>query len=837
MIVAHPSILWLLSLSLLLAWLDLRARSTRRRRWLVASLRVGCVAALVLALSRPMLSVRVAKSTLVRVVDVGPTMSADALAALGGARAGDARVVAFSNRAQVISDLAALQRPGELAALRERLARPVTPDDPVDGGSALAAALQLASAEIAPGAHGEVRLLTNGLATRGDAEAEAFRLASRGIAIRVEPAAVAVDRAPPVVVRSFSTPHSARVGQTITADVVVESRVPGDVRVSLTAGAGELASTVVTMTPGTRVVRLSVPLRAVGLAKVTATAGVAGAPGDAMASAIQVDGPARVLLVRDPATDSGTAAALGQLLGASATIQVIAPAELAGRSMSDFDAIVLADVPADQLSGEGQRAIRQANNGGAGLLVTGAARSFGPGGYDGSTLASLLPVRMPQQLERIDPSTTLVLIIDTSGSMQGQRIDLAKEVSRLAISHLQAHDKVGIVEFYGGKRWALPIQSAANSAAIGRALNRLTAGGGTTLYPALEEASFALRSIETRAKHVIVLSDGGIEDAPFAPLLRQMAEDGVVTSAVVVAPEPGVPDPLPDLARWGSGRFYSVPDQFELADITLKQPRLSRLSPIVDRPSKVVATNEDLVGAEEVATWRPIGGYVRTVAKPMADVLLSTSEGDPLLVRWRSGAGFVAAMPTQLGSAMTRSLQDQPSFARMIAGLFRQIAKPQAQRLTVRPQLRPAGVEVDVSASDMDAGIAKGTLRLEVIDAQGGVVRGIAAEPIASGHWNVLLAGVPSGTYTVTAAVDRASARGQAGLAVPGSRQWPGVSTDHALLDRIAGFQSLAGERAAAMPAEGESFVDLRNGLAAAAVVLLLLHVAARRWPAAGRVA
>ena len=44
----------------------------------------------------------------------------------------------------------------------------------------------------------------------------------------------------------------------------------------------------------------------------------------------------------------------------------------------------------------------------------------------------------------------------------GPRIDLAKEVARLAIQRLQPHDKVGIVEFYGAKRWAARIQSAAN---------------------------------------------------------------------------------------------------------------------------------------------------------------------------------------------------------------------------------------------------------------------------------------------------------------------------------------------------------------------------------------
>ena len=70
---------------------------------------------------------------------------------------------------------------------------------------------------------------------------------------------------------------------------------------------------------------------------------------------------------------------------------------------------------------------------------------------------------MIQKEEKRDPSTTLVVIIDTSGSMNGERVQLAKECARLAIRRLLPHDKVGIVEFYGSKRWAAPIQPASDS--------------------------------------------------------------------------------------------------------------------------------------------------------------------------------------------------------------------------------------------------------------------------------------------------------------------------------------------------------------------------------------
>ena len=325
--------------------------------------------------------------------------------------------------------------------------------------------------------------------------------------------------------------------------------------------------------------------------------------------------------------------------------------------------IVLADVIADHIAPAGQAALCDAVRSGTGLLLTGAARSFGPGGYDDSRLAGLLPLKMAQPAESIDPSTALALVIDTSGSMRHDRIDLAKEVARLAISHLKPHDKVGIVEFYGGKRWAAPIQSAGNASVIYRALDRLTVGGGTTLFPAVEEAAYALRNIDVRTKHVLIISDGFVEDAPFNTLLQQMTDDGIDVSTAQVASDSV--NMMPDIARWGNGRFYTVPDQYALPDITLKQPQVVLTSPLVSRPSAIIPGDDSLLADSRATGWGEVGGYVRTKAKPTADVLLKTGSGDPLLARWRYGSGFVATLTTQLGSTMAGGPVAEPFSGRV----------------------------------------------------------------------------------------------------------------------------------------------------------------------------
>ena len=61
------------------------------------------------------------------------------------------------------------------------------------------------------------------------------------------------------------------------------------------------------------------------------------------------------------------------------------------------------------------------------LVFSGGKAAFGTGGYDRSTVAELAPVEFIQRTEKRDPSTALAVIIDTSGSMSGTRIELAKQ--------------------------------------------------------------------------------------------------------------------------------------------------------------------------------------------------------------------------------------------------------------------------------------------------------------------------------------------------------------------------------------------------------------------------
>ena len=833
MLLSHPSFLWLLPLAVVPLVTPVVGRGnvlTARRRLGLATLRSLCTLCIIFALAEPVIGRRAASEPVtIWTIDVGKTVLPEDLARQvqlirRSHNKGRAIVVAFSTRAEVLDDPSVLSDPTRLATLRTRLAEPVWPDDPADGPSNLAAALQLAGAQAPFGQHGDLRLFSSGLGGgHGDAAAEAYRLASRGIGVTVTPAAVDRSAEPAALVRRVVSPATGRVGQMIPIHVQVESSADVTAKLRLTLG-GASSTTAVHLKPGLNDLDLQRPLPVAGLVPISAEVLTEGRSVPILQAAVDVSPRSHVLVVEMPG-ERAISAALARALGDTAEVDPISPEQLPGRDFSAVGSVVLADVPADRVPASAQAQLRRAVLGGTGLLMTGVAGSFGPGGFASSPLATLLPVHMPQQTQSVDPSTALVIIIDTSGSMKGEPIDLAKEVARLAISHLHAQDSVGVVEFYNGRRWAAPLQSASNAAVVERAIDRLSAGGGTTLFPAFEEAAFSLTNVDAQSKHVMVLSDGGVENAPFLTLARQMVDDGISVSTVQCGLGDGGYNPMPNIARAGRGRYYTVPDPYAVPDISFKQPSITPMSSMVSTPAKLQTGSDALVRlVTDTAQWPAVNGYVRTVARPTADVLLRTETGDPLLVRWRYGAGFVAALPTQLGSSLTQGLDAQPGFQSLLKSLFRQMDDARPPALTVAPSVRPGGVEVDVALADATAPAASHGMRVSLLDRDSRVVREAEAAPDAIGHWNVYLPEVLWGPYRVVAAVDGANLAGEAAVAVPAPQAVPALSADHELLDRIASFKPVPTLEPSTV------YIDLQNGLAVSGIVFLLLHVGARRW-------
>jgi Ca-activated chloride channel family protein len=521
------------------------------------------------------------------------------------------------------------------------------------GETPLSSAIAMAQTLIPLGSHGSVTVASDANATRPDDDRAIAALRRQKIPVHWAQLETATRPATPVGVH-WSTPLRKGAESTIDVRLVIPSG-GGNGTLVLKSGDTELARANFAG-DGLQEVPLEFEPLDAGFLDAVVVAQTDGGVERELPVVLPILPPHQLLYLGERQTDA--AEKLAGMLGPSFEVSTVETndAEQLEEALDRTDLVLLDDQPAERVNPVAeQQLVKSVQNDGLGLVMSGGRASFGGGGWHDRPIETLLPIELVQKEEKRDPSTSLVIVIDTSGSMSGVRVQLAKEVSRLAMKRLLPHDKVGIVEFYGAKRWAAPLQPASNAIELQRALNRMDAGGGTVILPALEEAFYGLQNVDTRYKHVLVLTDGGVESGDFESLMRRMSSEGINVSTVL-AGGGYHSEFLVNIANWGKGRFYNVPNRFNLPEILLKQPSTTKLPSY--RPGEHVVQargGPGWWGDVDTAQLPPLAGYVESKPRTGSEVLLETvAEQHPVLATWRYGLGRVTTLTTEpLGEGTT----------------------------------------------------------------------------------------------------------------------------------------------------------------------------------------
>ena len=370
--------------------------------------------------------------------------------------------------------------------------------------------------------------------------------------------------------------------------------------------------------------------------------------------------------------------------------------------MLGFDAIVLADIPATAMNQRAMRNLRRyVKDFGGGLLMMGSENSFGLGGYYKTPVEEVLPITSRFEKEKETPSMAMVLVIDKSGSMSGDSIELARQAAKATVELLSARDKIGVVAFDSQPFIACELASALDVGRIQDAIDSIAAGGGTSMYPAMEEGQRMLLSAGTRIRHMILLTDGQSSGGDFEGISEDMAGSGITISCVAMGGG-AARDLLKRIAEIGRGRYYETMDPTTVPQIFTKETMEVSRSAIKEEPFVPVPVNTiGFLGGINFDKVPYLLGYVMTRVKPTARLHLTTPSGEPLLASAQYGLGTGMAFTSDATELWASEWMDWSGFDSFWAQVLRRcVRKDHGTGISVKVSEEPNGLRLKINRTD-----------------------------------------------------------------------------------------------------------------------------------------
>jgi Ca-activated chloride channel homolog len=158
----------------------------------------------------------------------------------------------------------------------------------------------------------------------------------------------------------------------------------------------------------------------------------------------------------------------------------------------------------------------------------------------------------------------LCLVIDRSGSMEGEPLEYVKRACGHVVDLLDQSDILSIVTFEERVDVVMPARRVINKALVKEHINRIQAGNTTNIYDGLAAGASQVASVRSEGyvNRVVVLTDGeptaGVKD--YSSIVGCAAEQrtrGITTTALGFGPEYNE-ELLAGIARRGGGNYAYI---------------------------------------------------------------------------------------------------------------------------------------------------------------------------------------------------------------------------------------------------------------------------------------
>jgi uncharacterized membrane protein/uncharacterized protein YegL len=592
--------------------------------------------------------------------------------------------------------------------------------------SNLAQGLQLAGSMLPEQATPRLVLVTDGNENVGDLLRQGKLLKDKGVPVDILhlPQSVKKDAS----IDSLKLPEKLYQGEKYSLEIAIASTFSGTGELRIYEENQEISKQAVTLERGENRFVLQSLAKEAGFHRYRAELYFDGdeqAENNTGYAFSRVTGPPKVLVVEGV---PGSSINIEAVLKSSFIGYEVIPPEMLSREMpayAAYDSIILNNVSATRISGPQMDMIETAvSSYGVGLVMLGGEDSYGMGGYFKTPIEKALPVYMDLQGKREIPSLGLILVIDRSGSMDGGKLELAKEAAMRTVELMREKDTVGVVAFDSSPWWVVEPQKLTDRKKVLEQIQAVQPAGGTEIFTAVDAAYRKMLKVEAQRKHIILLTDGqSATNQSYEQLTADMLKNNMTMSSVAVGEGSDV-QLLESLAKMAKGRFYYTNDQSTLPAIFSREAVMMARAYIVDQPF--------VPAMGQTGDWKGLFGdgvpkihaYVAATPKETAEVALMSPEPDPLLARWQYGSGRSIAWTSDVTGKWSGDWVAWDRFSNVFSQIIKwTFPQFQASPFTLSTQLNGneasialksslPGIEGDVQASITDDTLGKTELNL-----------------------------------------------------------------------------------------------------------------------------
>ncbi|TCS96969.1 VWA domain-containing protein [Hazenella coriacea] len=614
----------------------------------------------------------------------------------------------------------------------------------------LAAGLRLAGGILPDHSRGRVVVLTDGQETQGSAEKEAKILKDRGI--QVDVFSLASQSGPEVLIKELDVPKRLFVQEQADLQVQIQSNVETKGKLRLFENDRVLEEKQVEIHKGENRHSFTVQVKESGFLRYRVELE---AEQDTISynnqvfGFSQVEGAPKVLVVEGQPGEGKNLIHALQTTGVQVDLLSVQGLPETLDAYKQYASIVLVNTPAFYFPENKMELIRTAvQDLGVGLVATGGEEGYALGGWFKTPIEEALPVHSELKDKKRIPSLGLMIVVDKSGSMHGQKISLSKEAAIRATELLTPQDQIGVLAFDGENSWVVKPQHVENLNEIQGLIGSIPANGGTNIYPALQEGYQHLKKMNVKRKHMILLTDGQSHDGQYQALAEQMKKEGITLSTIAVGADADQ-NLLKSLSTWADGRYYFASNPSTIPTIFTKETSVATRGYIMDEPFTPKWTGGS-DWYQQTKAVPPLRAYVATSPKQTAEVVMASPYPDPILARWQYGLGRTVAWTSDVNGKWSKPWVEWGNFPRfwnqVISWTFPQY---ETSGLTVTNQREGNTVHVTAEGNPEQFG-SYDAIQLTLIDEKL-QKKELVAKAISPGKFSTQFIADQPGTYLLQA--------------------------------------------------------------------------------------